>query len=62
MAALVLGLLAVLLLGDGMLAIEHRRADGNGRQNVDPVHPQVALGIHVTGAPIMKRLMAPSTV
>ena len=47
-------LLAVLLFGHGVLTIEDRRADGDGRQDVNPVHPEVAIRADVAGAAVVK--------
>ena len=45
----------MLLLGHRVLAVEDGGAYGNGGQDVDPVNPEVAIGVDVAGAAVMKR-------
>lgn len=48
------GLVTVLVLGDGPLPVQDGRADRDGRKNVDAVDSEVALGIHMGGAPVVQ--------
>lgn len=57
-----LGLLAVLLLANGVLPIEHTRTYGYGREDVDTVDPQVALGVDVAGTAVVQGQMTPAAM
>ena len=45
-----------------MLPIEDRRADGDGRQDVNPVHPEVAIRADMAGAAVVKLNQIPRVV
>ena len=41
-------------LGERVLSVQHHRTNGYGRQDVNPVDPQVTLRVDVSGTPIVQ--------